>query len=75
MKSNIEKQKNTDKFLSMIYDIIESCNITDCEKDIIGSAFYNLGYYIKAVRDNNKKDKKLFFDNLERDFMDWDSIN
>ena len=75
MKNNLEKQKNTDKFLAMIYDIIEEGNITDCEKDIIGSALYNLGYYIKAVRDNNRKDKKLFFNNLERDIQDWNSIN
>lgn len=75
MKDNFEKQKRTDKFLSMIYDIIERSNITDCEKDIVGSMLYNLGYYMKAVRDNNKKDKKLFFDNLERDVDDWCSIN
>ena len=75
MLDNLEKQKNTDKFLSMIYDIIEEGNITDLEKDIISGALYNLGYYIKAVRDNNRKDKKLFFNNLERDIQDWNSIN
>lgn len=75
MGNNLERQKNTDKFLSMVYDIIEGSNITDLEKDIIGSALYNLGYYVKAVRDNNRKDKKLFFDNLERDIQDWNSIN
>ena len=75
MKNNIEKQKEADKFISMVYDIINESGISDSEKDIIGSALYNLGYYIKAVRDNNGKDKKIFFNNLERDINDWNQIN